>query len=136
VADSRLVLARRLVVAGLAIFAVYHIDEVARASGMKGFLPVDNPTVRGIVFELSTLLLSATAFALSWNRPSIIISMLLIVSGVLMITDGISIGTRYLTNLTVPGPVIGLVYGIALLSLGLAKGITTGIAMKTVARTT
>ena len=135
-AYSRLVLAQRLVVAGLAIFAVYHIDEVARASGMKGFLPVDNPMARGIVFELSTLLLSAGAFALSWNKPSIIISMLMIVSGVLMITDGIAIGTRYLTNLTVPVPVISLVYGIAVLSLGLAKGIITGMAMKTVARTT
>jgi hypothetical protein len=53
-----------------------------------------------------------------------------------MIADGIAIGTRYLTNLTVPGPVIGLVYGIAVLSLGLAKGIITGMAMKTVERTT
>ena len=133
--DSRLALAQRLAVAGLAIFAIYHVDEVAKASGTAGFLPIDNPMIRGLLFELSTLLLSAAAFALSWSRPSIIVSMVLIIAGALMVMDGVAIGTRYFTVIAVPGPVIGLAYGIAVLALGLAKGISTGMAMKTAAVT-
>lgn len=44
--------------------------------------------------------------------------------------DGIAIGARYFAALAVPGPVIGLAYGIAVLALGLAKGISTGMAIK------
>lgn len=129
-ADSRLVLAQRLAVAGLAIYSVYHIDEVARASGMDGFLPVANPMARGLLFELSSLVLSAAAFAASWKKPSIIVSMLLIIMGALMVADGMAIGTKYFTVMTVPGPIIGFAYGVLVLALGLAKGIMTWVAMK------
>lgn len=50
---------------------------------MSKFLQIDNPMIRGLLVELSTLLLSAAAFALSLNRPSIIVSMVLIVTGAL-----------------------------------------------------
>jgi Ca2+/Na+ antiporter len=130
VADSRLVLAQRLAVAGLAIYSVYHLDEVARASGMDGFLPVANPMARGLLFELSSLVLSAAAFAASWKKPSIIVSMLLIIMGALMVADGMAIGTKYFTVMTVPGPIIGFAYGVLVLALGLAKGIMTWVAMK------
>lgn len=50
---------------------------------MSKFPQIDNPMVRGLLVELSTLLLSAVAFALSLNRPSIIVSMVLTVTGAL-----------------------------------------------------
>jgi hypothetical protein len=135
VADARLELAQRLAVAGLAVFMVYHIDEVSRASGAGGFLPIANPMTRELLFGLPTLALSAAAFALSWKRPSIIVPIMLIVTGASMVWDGITIGTRYLTILVLPGPVIGLIYGVIVLALGVAKGIMTGVAMKATATT-
>ena len=129
-ADQKLVLAQRLAIAGLAVYSVYHIDEVARASGMDGFLPVANPTARGLLFELSPLVLSAVAFAASWKKPSIIVSMLLIITGALMVADGVAIGTKYFAIMTIPGPIIGFAYGIAVIALGLAKGTMTWIVMK------
>lgn len=129
--DSRLALAQRLAIAGLIVFVIYHVDEVAKASGTAGFLPIASPMIRGLLFELSTLALAAAAFVLSWSKPSIIVSLVLVVTGVLMVWDGIAIGTTYFTVLVVPGPVVGFIYGVAVFALGIAKGISTGIAMRT-----
>jgi len=128
---SRLALAERLAIAGLIIFVIYHVEEVAKTSGTAGFLPVASPKFRGLLFELGTLALAAAAFVLSWSKPSIIVSMVLIVTGLLMVWDGTAIGTRYFTVLAGPGPIIGFVYGVAILALGIVKGISTRMAMKT-----
>lgn len=132
VADSKLIWAQRLAIAALAIIAVYHVDEVLKASGGSGFVPVVNPMMRGALFEVPALVLSAASFGFSWNKPSIIVSMVLLITGILMVVDGIAIGTRYLSIVTVPGPIIGLLYGLAVLALGTAKGLMTAAAMKTV----
>jgi len=71
VTDSRLGLAERLAIAGLIIFVIYRVVEVAKASGTAGFLRVASPMFTGLLFELGTLALAAAAFVLSWsNRPS------------------------------------------------------------------
>jgi hypothetical protein len=75
--------------------------------------------------QLSTLVLSALAFALSWKKPSLLLSVTLIITGGLMVIDGISIGTRYFTVLVLPGPIIGFAYGLAILVLGIVKSIQT-----------
>lgn len=128
---SKLRLAQRIALAGAVIVAVYHVDEVMKASGSTGYLPIDNPMLRGGLFGIPSLVLFATSFAISRNETSILLPLILISSGAVMVADGITIGTRYLSNLTVPGPVIGLFYGLTVLSLGLAKGILTAQAWKT-----
>jgi hypothetical protein len=103
--DSRFALAKVLSIAGLAIFSIYYVDELAKEGGTAGgFLPVASPIIRGLSFQLSTLVLSAVAFALSWKKPSLLLSATLIITGGLMVIDGISIGTRYFTVLVLPGP--------------------------------
>ena len=130
-ADSKLLVAKVLAVAGLAIFAVYYIDEAAKGGGTAGgFLPVASPMIRGLAFQLSTLTLSAAAFAISWDKPSLLVSTILVAVGILMVVDGITTGTRYFTILVLPGPVIGFIYGLAVLALGIVKGIKTGMAMR------
>jgi hypothetical protein len=130
---SRLALARVLAVAGLAIFLIYYLDEIAKDGGsVGGFLPIASPMARGLAFQLIPLILSGMAFALSWRRPSILISALLTATGLLMVIDGMTTGTRFFTNLAVPGPVIGFVYGIAVLVLGIVKSLRTGLALKNV----
>jgi hypothetical protein len=135
--DSRHVLAKILSLAALAIFSIYFIDELAKEGGTTGgFLPVASPIVRGLSFQLSTLILSSVAFALSWKKPSFLISATLVTMGALMVIDGIIIGTRYLTILVLPGPIIGFTYGLAILVLGTAKSIHTGMLKATEVKST
>lgn len=129
--DSRLTWARRLAIAGLVLIAIYHVDEVIEASGLAGFLPISNPMLRGALFEISALALSTSSFALSWTRPSIILSIILLVIGTLMTVDAIAIGTKYFSIMTVPGPIVGFFYGLTVFSLGIAKALLTAAAMKT-----
>jgi hypothetical protein len=125
-AKSRLALAQILAMAGLAIFLIYDIDEAAKGGGTEGgFLPIASPMLRGLAFQLSPLILSAIAFALSWNRPSLLVSAVLVATGALMVVDGITTGTRYFTVLVLPGPIIGFAYGLAILALGIAKTMMT-----------
>lgn len=136
-ADSKLVLAKVLAAAGLFIFSVYYIDEAAKGGGAAGgFLPVASPMIRGLAFQLSTLALSAAAFAISWSRPSLLVSTILVAVGTLMVIDGVTTGTRYFTILVLPGPIIGFIYGLAILALGIVKSIKTGMAMRAAAKTT
>ena len=130
-ADPRIVLAQRLAIAGLVIIAVYHVDEVMKASGGKGYLPIPNPMMRGALFGVPVLVLSASSFVVAWKKPTILVSLILLITGTLMVADGIAIGTQYLSVLTIPGPIIGLFYGLAVLSLGLAKAVLTASAIKT-----
>lgn len=133
--NSRLALAQVLAIASLAIFSIYYIDEIAKEGGTAGgFLPVANPIIRGLSFQLSSLILSTLAFALSWNKPSLLVPAALVVTGALMVIDGITTGTRYFTVLVLPGPVIGFAYGLAILALGIVKSIKTGMAMTTAAK--
>jgi hypothetical protein len=120
--DPRLAVARLLATAGLVLFSIYFVDEIAKDGGaVGGFLPVPSPMSRGLAFELPTLALSAAAFALSWRKPSVLVSIVLLVTGTLMIIDGVTIGTRYFVALTLPGPVIGFIYGLVVLALGIIK---------------
>ena len=120
-----------MAIAGLAITSIYHIDEVLKASGTPGYLPILNSMLRGALFEISALALSATAFALSWAKPSIVVSLILILTGILMTVDAVAIGTKYFSILTVPGPIIGFFYVLAVLLLGIVKAAMTARAMKT-----
>jgi len=129
--DSKIALAKGLAVAGLVIFAVYYVDEISKGGGTTGgFLPISSPMIRGLSFQLSSLIVSAVAFAVSWSKPSFLVSIVLIAAGVLMVVDGITIGTRYFAILTLPGPIIGFTYGLAVLALGIVKSVKTGMAMR------
>jgi Ca2+/Na+ antiporter len=130
-ADPKVALAQRLIIAGLVIITVYHIDEVMKAAGGTGYLPIPNPMIRGALFGIPALVLSVASFAFAWNKPTIIVSLFLLITGTLMTADGIAIGTRNLSVLSIPGPIIGLFYGLAVLSLGVAKAIQTARALKT-----
>ena len=130
--ESRHALARVLAVSGLSIFLIYFVDEIAKEGGsVGGFLPIANPMARGLAFQLSPLMLSAAAFALSWKKASILVSAALVVTGALMVIDGITTGTKYFTVLMVPGPIIGFVYGLAILALGSVKSVRTALTLKT-----
>jgi hypothetical protein len=68
----------------------------------------------------SAIALSTAAFVVSWKQRSFVVAGLLAAGGViLMILPLANI------NFMIPGPIIGVVIGLSILGLGIAKGIRT-----------
>ena len=63
-----------------------------------------------------------TAYVLSENERSFLVAGLLAASGVVGLVYGL-VTTDFLTAATFPGPVFGVIIGLPLLGLGIAKGI-------------
>jgi hypothetical protein len=71
-----------------------------------------------VVVVMSALALAAAAFIVSWKHRSFVVAGLLAASGIiLMILPLANI------NFVIPGPIIGVVVGLAIFGLGMAKGI-------------
>jgi hypothetical protein len=94
---------------------------------MAVFLPVDVAT-GGIVFGLSTISFSTAAFFISLRKRSLLVSALLVASGIVITAHGV-IETRNLTIVYVPGPILGVIFGLWVLALGVAKGIKTSVGV-------
>lgn len=117
--NSKLVLAKGLAGAALVLALV---DAVWSSS-----LPVDVAT-GGIVFGLSTISFSTTAFFISLRQKSLLVSALLVASGIAITIQGV-IETRNLAVIYFPGPILGVMFGLWVLALGIAKSIKTGMAI-------
>lgn len=76
----------------------------------------------GMILGLSAILLSAAAFLASWKDRSVVISALLVATGVLFMMPAV-IATGYFKFITIPGPILGVIFGSLILALGIAKGI-------------
>lgn len=115
--NSKLVIAKGLAGAALILALV---DAV-----WSSFLPVDVAT-GGIVFGLSTISLSTAAFFISLRKRSFLLSALLVASGIVITAHGV-IETRNLTIIYIPGPILGVAFGLWVFALGVAKAIKTSV---------
>ena len=111
---------------GLAIAAT-----IAILINTFGGLP---PTPVRLLFAVTGVLLAAAAFGVSWGQKSVIISALLLISGSLVTVNAI-IATRSFSILVFPGPIIGVILGLVLLALGIAKSLSTAMKIRTEATT-
>jgi hypothetical protein len=111
---------------GLAIAAT-----IAILINAFGGLP---PTLVRLLFAVMGVLLAAAAFGVSWGQKSALISALLLISGTLITVNAI-IATRSFSILVFPGPIIGVILGLVLLALGIAKSLSTTMKIKTDATT-
>jgi hypothetical protein len=111
---------------GLAIAAT-----IAILINTFGGLP---PTPVRLLFAVTGVLLAAAAFAVSWGQKSVLISALLLISGTLVTVNAI-IATRNVSILVFPGPIIGVILGLVLLALGIAKSLSTATKIRTEATT-
>jgi hypothetical protein len=85
-----------------------------------------------MVFVISAIALAAAAFVVSWNQRSFLVAGLLAASGVIGMIPAI-IATGYFAVIVFPGPILGVIYGLGMFGLGIAKGIrTASIATLTV----
>lgn len=115
-------LAKALAVAALILFLISGIDVATNAAG-GDLLPLSS-MVRGMIFGFGAVAVATAAFFVSMNRGSILVSILLIVTGTLMAIAGM-VSTRGLTLIWFPGPIIFLFLGFWLIALGIVKNVRT-----------
>ena len=113
--------------------ALLLIPELAPLVVQAGLVPGSGPAWFGPVTAISAVGLAAAAFAVSWKQRSFAVAGLLAASGAMFMIPAL-IATGYLTFIVFPGPIIGVILGLAIFSLGVAKGVRTVRAETVIAR--
>jgi hypothetical protein len=108
--NSTLVLAVGLAGATLALVLANTIGGVVLRTGL---VPV---------LGLGAIVPAVAAFVLSWKQRSYLVAGLLAASGIIGMIPGL-IATGYFAVIMFPGPLYGVIYGVGLFGLGVAKGI-------------
>jgi hypothetical protein len=93
-----------------------------------GLLPGAGPTWFGPVLGMSAVVMSAGAFVVSWKQRSFLVAGLLAVSGAMFMMPAL-IATGYLAVTMVPGPIFGVIIGLGIFGLGVAKGVMSARAV-------
>jgi hypothetical protein len=76
--------------------------------------------------NISSIALSAVAFAVSWKQRSFLVAGLLAATGVIYMIPGmVALASINFAVIVIPGPILGVVFGLAIFGLGVAKGIRT-----------
>lgn len=70
---------------------------------------------------IGAIVLATLAFVVSWKHRSFLVAGLLAASGVTGIIAGV-INTQYFAVIVFPGPILGVIIGLGILGLGVAKG--------------
>lgn len=108
--DARVVLATGLAAATLVLFlTVIAIGGALRA----GLAPWPG---------IGAILMAAAAFAVSWKQESFLVAGLLVAAGLVGLIYGV-IAIEFLAVVASRGPIFGVIIGVPILALGLAKGI-------------
>ena len=110
--NSKLVLAVGLAGATLALVLTNTVSGVMLRTGLVPELGI------------GAIPLAAAALVVSWNQRSFLVAGLLAASGIIGMIPGL-IATGYLAVIVFPGPVYGVIYGLGIFGLGVAKGIRT-----------
>ncbi len=116
-------LAKALAIAVLILFLISGVDVATNAPGGGDLLPLSS-MVRGMIFGFGAVALATAAFFVSVKRESSLVSILLIVTGTLMVIAGV-VSTRGLTLIWFPGPIIFLFLGFWIIALGIVKNVRT-----------
>jgi hypothetical protein len=82
---------------------------------------------------ISAVVLGVAAFVVSLRQRSYLVAALLVAVGIIGMIPPI-IATGYFAVIVFPGPIIGVFFGLAILGLGVAKGIGTARAVTVVTR--
>jgi hypothetical protein len=89
----------------------------------------------GTALNISSLALSAVAFAVSWKQRSFLVAGLLASAGIIYMIPGlIALNNINFAVILIPGPILGVVFGLAVFGLGVAKGVRTVKAAVVAAR--
>lgn len=113
--------------------ALLLIPQLAPLVVQAGLVPGSGPAWFGPATAVSAIGLAAAAFAMSWKQKSFLVAGLLAASGILFMIPAL-IATGYLAFIVFPGPIIGVILGLAIFGLGAAKGVRTAMAETVIAR--
>jgi hypothetical protein len=73
---------------------------------------------------ISAIALAVAALVVSWKQRSFVVAGLLAASGIILMIPAI-IATGYFTVIVFPGPILGVIFGLVIFGLSVAKGIRT-----------
>jgi hypothetical protein len=73
---------------------------------------------------IGAIALATAAFILSCKQNSLIVTGLLIAAGITSIIAGVR-NTDFFTDIVFPGPIMGIIIGLGILGLGMAKALST-----------
>lgn len=76
---------------------------------------------------MSAIVLATTAFVVSLGQRSFLVAGLLAASGVIFMIPAI-MATGYFAVIVFPGPIIGVILGLGIFGLGIAKSVRTAMA--------
>ncbi|MDQ3853984.1 MAG: hypothetical protein M3299_14265 [Thermoproteota archaeon] len=79
------------------------------------------------VIGIGAIPLAVGALVVSWNQRSFVVAGLLAASGIIGMIPGL-IATGYLSVIVFPGPIYGVIYGLGIFGLAVAKGVRTATA--------
>jgi hypothetical protein len=82
-----------------------------------------------VIVVTTAIALAAAAFVVSWKQRSFPVAGLLAASGIILMILPLAN-----MNFVIPGPIIGVIVGLMILGLGVAKGIRTARAVMVVPR--
>jgi hypothetical protein len=86
-----------------------------------------------MAFVISSIALAAAAFVVSWKQRSFPAAGLLAASRIILMVPSL-IATGYLAVIVFPGPILGVIFGLIIFGLGVAKGIKTASTAVVTAR--
>jgi hypothetical protein len=88
----------------------------------------------GTALNIAAIALSVAAFTLSWKQRSYLIAGLLATTGIIYMIPGlVALASINFAVIVFPGPILGVIFGLMIFGLGMAKGIrTASIATLTV----
>ncbi|MFL6525158.1 MAG: hypothetical protein ACJ70Q_03350 [Nitrososphaera sp.] len=111
--NPRLALGVGLVVATLALCVINAIGNVALVTKV-------GPTP---VLSLAAIVLASAAFVVSWKFNSYIVAGLLAVSGIIFMVPALNTMGYSFDVVVFPGPILGIIFGLVIVGLGITKGI-------------
>lgn len=116
--NSKFVIGVGLAAASLAFF-------LTNAIGGLALLRIAGPGLAPVL-GIGAIVLATAAFAVSWNQRSYLVAGLLAAGGTTFAISGlIALARINFAVIEFPGPILGIILGLPILGLGIAKGIRT-----------
>jgi hypothetical protein len=116
--NSKLVIGVGLAAASLAFF-------LTNAVGGLALLRIAGPGLAPVL-GIGAIVLATAAFGVSWNQRSYLVAGLLAAGGITFAISGlIALARINFAVIEFPGPILGVILGLPILGLGIAKGIRT-----------
>jgi hypothetical protein len=111
--NPKLTLAVGLAAATLALCFINAVGNVALVTKV-------GPTP---VFSLAAIVLASAAFVVSWKMRSYLVAGLLTASGIIFMVPALNAMGYSFAVIVFPGPILGIIFGLVIFGLGVAKGV-------------